>query len=100
MTPSPRGFFTWLASSCRCRSCGVGVGVAVGLENHRTEHGRQRQGHQAGENDGRGHRDAELAVEGADRPGDERHRNEDGRHHQGDGDDRAADLVHTSMVAR
>ena len=35
-----------------------------------------------------------CAVEGADRPGDERHRDEDGRHHQGDGDDRARDLVH------
>ena len=88
MSHDPRRFFTWLA-------CGRGVAVAVGvgLENHRTEHGRQRQGHQAGENDGRGHRDAELAVEDADRPGNERHRNEDGRHHQRDGDDRAGDLV-------
>ena len=69
------------------------VAVLVGLENHRTEHGGQRQGHQAGENNGYGHRDAELAVELAHRPGDERHWNEDRCHHQGDGDDRATDLM-------
>ena len=72
---------------------GVGMAVGMGFENHRTEHGRQRQGHQTGENDGRGHGDAELAVEGADRPGNESHRNENGCHHQRDGDDRAGDLV-------
>ena len=69
----------------------------VGLENHRTENRSERQGHDAGEDDGRGHRDAELAVEGADRPGHEGHRNEDRRHHQGDGDDRAADLVNNLL---
>ena len=74
-------------------SC-VRVDVGLGLENHRAEHRRQRQCHQPGQDDGRGHRDPELAVEGADRPGDERHRDEDGRHHEGDGDDRARDLVH------
>ena len=71
--------------------------VRVGLENHRTENRRERQGHHTGENDGRGHRDAELAVEGADRPGHEGHRNEDCCHHQGDGDDRAADLVNNLL---
>src|SRR5512135_277245 len=65
----------------------------VGLEDHRAEDRRERQGNDTGEDNGRGHRDAELAVEGADRPGHEGHRDEDGRHHQGDGDDRAADLV-------
>ena len=65
----------------------------VGLEEHRAEDRRERQGHDAGEDDGHGHREAELAVEDADRPGHEGHRDEDRRHHHGDGDDRAADLV-------
>ena len=66
----------------------------VGLEEHGAEDRRERQGHDAGEDDGHGHGEAELAVEDADRPGHEGHRDEDRRHHHGDGDDRAADLLH------
>ena len=68
-------------------------GVRVGFEDHRAKHGRQGQGHQAGQDDGRGHRDPELLVKLTDRPGHERDRDEHGRHHQGNGDDRPADLV-------
>ena len=72
----------------------IGLGMTVWLEKHCTKHGCQRQGDQTGKNDGRGHRDPKLTIEGSGRPGNERHRNEDGRHHKGDGNDRARDLVH------
>lgn len=63
------------------------------LQNHGAKHRRQRQGHEAGKKDRRGHRNAKLAVKRADRPRDKRHRNEYGCHDERNGDDRATDLV-------
>ena len=67
------------------------------LQDHRTKYGRQCQGHDAGKNDGRGHRDSKLSVKGPDRPCHECHGNEHRRHHQRDGNDRTADLVHNFL---
>ena len=65
----------------------------MGLENHRTQHRRKRQGDDAGENNRGGHGNAELAIEGAHRSSHERHRNKDRRHHERNGDDGPADFV-------
>ena len=65
----------------------------VRLENHRTEDWSEGQCHDPREHDGRGHRDAELPIELTHRTRNEGHRNENRCHHQGDGDNRSADLV-------
>ena len=63
------------------------------LEDQDREHRGQGQGDEAREDDRGGHRHRELTVEDADRAGHEGHRHEDRGHHQGDGDDRPADLA-------
>ena len=62
-------------------------------ENARAQHGRERQRHEARNQNGdrNGHR--EFAEDAPDHPAHEQHGNEDGDERQGDRDDREADLA-------
>ena len=73
--------------------------LALHVSARRLQHGgaerrRQHQGDEDGQHHGRDDRHRELAVDDADRAGEEGHRHEHGRQHQGDADQRAGDLAH------
>ena len=66
----------------------------MGLQEDGAEGRRQRQGVQGGDEDGHGHRHAELAVERTRGATEEAHGDEHRGHHQGNRDDGARNLVH------
>ena len=66
----------------------------VRLKNHRTEYRRESERHDAGEDDGHGHRQGKLAVKHTDRTGHECHWDEHRGHHQGNGNDSSTDFSH------
>ena len=77
--------------------------LARRLQQQGAQGGRERQGIEAGYDDGHGQREGELAVEDAHRPVHEAHGHEHGRHDQRDGNDGAANLAdgrHRCLVGR